>query len=415
MRIAMLSQWYDPERGAAMTPGAIARSLRSLGDTVDVVTGFPNYPEGEIYPGYRMRPYQREVMEDVTVHRVPLYMSHDANARRRALNYLSYAVSASVFATLKLRRVDAALVHSSPATAAIPAMVRRLVRRTPYVVHIQDLWPDTVTASGFLGAQRSSRVERILHRFCDRVYRHASAIAVTSPGMADRIAARGVPRTKIAFAPNWADERYFHPVADREVKAHLLGEHRPFVAMYAGAMGDVQALETVIEAAHLLRGRTDIDFVLVGGGVAESALRERAESLALDNVRFVPRQPAESMSMVLAAGDVQIISLRDLPLFRSTLPSKLQATLAAGRPIICAVGGDAARVVEDAQAGIAVNPEDPQQLADAVASVADMRAEDREAMGARGRRYYESHLSEERGAATLHDLLEQAMRRRRRT
>src|SRR5450830_1025142 len=136
MKIAMISQWYDPEKGSAIMPGTIARALRARGHDVQVVTGFPNDPDGVLYPGYRLRPYKREVLQDVTVHRAPLYVSHDANPRKRAANYLSFAASASVVALSRLRDVDATLVHSTPATVAIPAMAMQLMKRTPFVVHI---------------------------------------------------------------------------------------------------------------------------------------------------------------------------------------------------------------------------------------------------------------------------------------
>lgn len=408
MRIAMMSQWYDPERGSAMTAGAIARALRERGNDVQVVTGFPNYPDGVIYPGYKMKAYQREDLEGVAVHRSPLYMSHDTHAKRRAANYLSFAASASAVGLTRLGRVDVALVHSTPATVAIPAMARRLLRRTPYVVHIQDLWPETVTASGFLAEGRQGRVEGVLNRFCDSVYRHAAAIAVTSPGMADRIAARGVPAHKISFVPNWAEERHFHPAVPSNATIDSIGPRFPFTVMYAGAMGDVQALETLIDAAVLLKDRVDIGFLLVGGGGAETSLRDRAARAGLDNVRFVAHQPVEIMSEVLALGDVQVVSLRDRPIFRTTLPSKIQATLAAGRPIVCAVAGDAGDVVRAAGAGLVVQPESPREMAEAIVQIATMPAPERDTLGRNGLRHYQDALSEERGATALGALLRTA-------
>lgn len=408
MRIAMISQWYDPERGSAIMPGTIARALRDRGHDVQVVTGFPNYPDGRLYPGYRVRPYQREQLEGVTVHRAPLYVSHDANPRRRVANYLSYAASASAIAVTRVRKVDATLVHSTPATVAIPAMVLRALKRTPYVVHIQDLWPQTVTASGFLAAGDHRRIESLLHRFCDSVYHHAASVAVTSPGMADLIRARGVESRKISLIPDWADERYFRPVAPCADIVSELGPFRPFTVMYAGAMGEVQALEVLIEAAAMLRDHRDIGFVLVGGGVSEASLKAQASYAGLDSVRFIGLQPAERMAEVLALGDIQIISLKDLPIFRTTLPSKIQATLAAGRPIVGALAGDAAALLRDSGAGLTVTPGSAAELAEAILKAHAMPADERLAWGDRGRDYYIDHLSQESGSQALTDLLESA-------
>jgi len=405
VRIAMISQWYDPEQGSAIMSGTIARALTDRGHEVQVVTGFPNYPDGRLYPGYRIRPYQQEQLQGVTVHRAPLYVSHDLNPRRRATNYLSYAVSASAIAVTRLGKVDATLVHSTPATVAIPALALRALRRTPYVVHVQDLWPQTVTASGFLSDGQHRRVERVLHRFCDAVYRHAASIAVTSPGMADLIAARGVESRKISVIPNWADERHFRPVTPSAEMVNELGPFRPFTVMYAGAMGEVQALDVLIDAATILREHGDIGFLLVGGGVSEQSLKARASHAQLDNVRFIGHQPVERMADVLALGDAQIISLRDLPIFRSTLPSKIQATLAAGRPIIGVLAGDAADLIRDSGAGLATTHGSAVELAEAILKAAAMPAEERRAWGDRGRGYYIDHFSQESGAQALTDLL----------
>lgn len=408
MRIAMISQWYDPEQGSAIMSGTIARALMEQGNEVQVVTGFPNYPDGELYPGYRVRPYQREQLQGVSVHRAPLYVSHDSDPRRRAANYLSYAASASAIALTRLGKLDATLVHSTPATVAIPAMALRVLRRTPYVVHVQDLWPQTVTASGFLADGHHRRAEGLLHRFCDTVYRHAASIAVTSPGMADLISARGVESRKISLVPNWADEGQFRPVTPGPEIVSELGPFRPFTVMYAGAMGEVQALEVLIDAAAILRDHRDIGFLLVGGGVSQPSLRARASDARLDNVRFVGHQPVERMAEVLALGDAQIISLKDLPIFRTTLPSKIQATLAAGRPIIGALAGDAGALIRDSGAGLTTTPGSAVELAEAILKAAEMPAEERQAWGDRGRRYYIDRLSQETGAGALNDLLHSA-------
>jgi colanic acid biosynthesis glycosyl transferase WcaI len=403
----MVSQWYDPEGSSAALPGVISRALAGLGHEVHVVTGFPNYPEGKVYPGYRVKPYAREHIRGITVHRSPLYASHDSRAARRAANYLTFASGAAAVALTKLPRVDAVLVHGTPATAAIPALALKALRRVPFVYHVQDLWPQTVVHSGFLGSGHS-HIERALHRYCDLVYRSASTVAVIAPGMRQHIAARGVPHDKIALVPNWADEAAFRPVPKDRALAERLGIDRRFTLMYAGIFGKYQSLDVVLAAAKLLRDRDDIGFALVGGGVQEAALRSAAERDRLDNVAFVPLQPFERMADILALGDLQLISLPDLPLFRSTLPSKLQATMAAGRPILAAVAGDSAEVVDRAGAGIAVTPGSAQEMAEAVARLADSAPETVAAMGERGRAYYLANFSQAVAAERLSGLLESA-------
>lgn len=405
MRIGMISQWYDPEEGSPAVAGAIARSLLALGHEVHVLTGFPNYPTGTVYPGYRIRWYQYENRAGVHVHRVPLIPSHDRSALRRAVSYLSYAVSASTRWGL-LRRMDAWLVYSTPATVVAPAMLARAVFRRPYVMLIQDLWPDTVTESGFVREGRVlTAATRALHAFCDASYRGAAEIAVTSPGMAEILIERGVAARRLSVVANWVDETVFRPVPRDPALARQLGL-TGFVVMYAGSLGDLQGLDQVLEAAALVADLPEVRFAFVGSGVAEARLRRAAAGLA--NVTFLGRQPVERMTEVMACGDVQLVSLKDLPLFRSTLPSKVQAALASGRVVLGAVAGDAGRLIRRSGAGLAVPPQRPRALAEAVRRLYALDPREREAMGQAGRRFYLDHLSERVGSATLSDLLRRA-------
>jgi len=411
LRIGYVTQWYDPEIGAAAVSGSIARALHDRGHSVQVLTGFPNYPGGRIYPGYQLRPYQREVMNGVTVHRAPLYVSHDSNPLRRSSNYLSFAAAATAVGLSTLKEIDVALVYSGPITAAIPAMALRATRGIPFVLLVADMWPQSVTASGFLKESSESsggRTEQALHRLCDAVYSRASRIAVTSPGMKDLISERGVPEHKIALVPHWADESHFYP---KPTSVELVGERAPrpaFTVMYAGSLGDVQGLDIVVEAANLLRARTDIAFVFVGGGIAEPALRARVSELGLSNVRFLGQQPLERMSEILTLGDVQLITLRDLPVFRATMPSKVQSILASGRPIIGAVAGDAAAALEASGAATLISPGSSIDLAAAVEKFERMERAERERMGVAGRKYYDREFGRPVGGARLENLLQRA-------
>ncbi|MCC6498513.1 MAG: glycosyltransferase family 4 protein [Propionibacteriaceae bacterium] len=393
-------------------PGIISRSLVGRGHEVDVVTGFPNYPSGRLYPGYSVRPYQRETIRGVTVHRAPLYPSHDSQPLRRAANFLSFAAAASVAAWRRLAEVDVLLVHSTPATVAIPALTVKALRRKPFVVHIQDLWPQTVLSSGFLEESGNSAIERILHPFCDSVYRHADTIAVTAPGMVDLVASRGVDPGKIVFVPNWADEVAFRPAPHDPELARSLGIDRSFTIMYAGNFGEFQALDVLIDAATILRDRQDIGFALVGGGVEEARLRSTVEERGLRNVTFIGPQPFEKMATILALGDVQFVSLKDQPLFRTTLPSKLQGILAAGRPLIGAVSGDAADVVRASGAGPVVDQGSAAELAQAICSASESSPDNLRARGAAGRTYYATQFSEQVVGDRLSGILQQAAERR---
>lgn len=410
-RILFVSQWYAPEAGDGGVPRGIATALRDRGHNVEVLTGLPNYPDGKLYPGYRIRPYQREERDELTIHRAPLYFSHDTNARRRATNYLSFAAASTAVGLARIPRVDVSLVYSSPITAALPAMALRAVRRIPYVLLIQDMWPQSVTASGFLSDEMAVRAEGLLHRFCDRVYRGAAQIAVTSPGMIDLVAARGVPHEKLQLIPNWADEDSYRPVAANPALRQEFGLTRPFTVMYAGNLGEVQGLNAVLDAAALLRERDDIGFAFVGHGAAEQALRATAAARQLDNVVFVAPQPVDRMATVLAAADVQLVSLKDDPLFRNTLPSKIQSLLAAGRPIVGFISGDAAQVIADSGAGMVAHPGRPSELAAAISQLFTLPPGGLAAMGDAGRKYYIAHFSARVAVERLEHLISVASHR----
>ncbi|MBB1017372.1 glycosyltransferase family 4 protein [Dietzia sp. DQ11-71] len=387
--------------------------MAARGHQIEVLTGFPNYPEGRLYDGYSLSLYKREVHDGLTVHRSPLIPTHKSRALSRLLNYSSFAASAGAVGAKVLRDVDVVLVHSTPATVAVPAMVAKALYGIPFVPMIQDLWPETVTSSGFLGGGSASGVEKVLHGFCDAVYRQASHIAVISPGMSVSIQKRGIAAEKITFAPNWVDEDTFRPEIRDETLRRSFGLNRDFVVMYAGNYGEFQALEVVLAAADRLQSRTDIQFALVGGGVMEEPLKRIAKEKKLDNVVFIPSQPFSAMTKILALGDLHLVSLQDLPLFRITLPSKLQATLAAGRPLVGTVRGDAATVIHDSGAGRTSTPGDPDDLARVVTEMADAPGRTAE-MGLAGRNYYERVFSESSSAGRLASVLEHAARTRKR-
>ncbi|CZZ93810.1 glycosyl transferase [Bordetella ansorpii] len=404
MRILLITQWFDPE--PALKGLAFARALQSAGHDVDVLTGFPNYPGGRLYPGYRIRPWQIEMMEGVRVVRVPLYPSHDGSAWRRALNYLSFLASAAILGPLLTRRPDVVYVYHPPATAGLAAAILATLRRVPLVYDIQDLWPDTLAATGMV---RQGRLLRVVGGVCRALYRRAARIVVLSPGFARRLAERGVPLDKIDVIHNWCDERTLRAAQDSPAPLAMSGK---FNVVFAGTMGAAQALESVLQAAQQVADqRDDVQFVLVGGGIERARLLAMAQWMGLPNVVFLPPMPMKEIGAVLAAADVLLVHLRNDPLFEITIPSKIQAYLAAGRPLLNGVPGDAADLVRRAEAGLNVPPEDPAALAQAVLALAHLPPASRLAMGVAGRDFYDRELALSIGAARTINTLERARRR----
>lgn len=385
MRILFLTQWFDPEPSFKGLQFALA--LQARGHSVQVLTGFPNYPGGKVYPGYRIRLWQREVMQGVPVLRVFLYPSHSRSAIGRVLNYLSFALSAAVLGPLLVKSADVAYVYHPPATVGLPALALKYLRRIPFVYDVMDLWPDTLTATGMVNG---SLTLRLVGRWCQHVYRAADQIAVVSFGFRQRLMERGVSADKLRVIFNWA---HALPVAMPEaaLESSLAGK---FVVLFAGNLGAAQGLDSVLDAAKLTQERhPEVCFAFVGSGVEEPRLRQRAVSEGLTNVVFLGRRPPEAMGGVYAWAAALLVHLRADPLFDITIPSKTQAYLAIGKPILMGCRGDAADLVRAAGAGIVFAPEQAAALAQAVEELLSLPESARESLGASGRSYYEAHLS----------------------
>lgn len=387
----LLTQWFDPE--PTFKGLAFARELVRQGFEVEVLTGFPNYPAGRLYPGYRIRPLQREVTDGIHVSRVALYPSHDQSALRRTLNYASFALSSLVFGLAAAGRADVIYAYHPPLSVGVVAVLIRKVRRVPVVYDIQDMWPDTLRATGMM---RSERIMRIVGAVCDWVYRGVDQLVVLSPGFKHLLEQRGVPARKIEVIFNWADEVSLG-AARGELPAGFPQPDR-FRIVFAGNMGRAQALDTVLDAAALLQERgSRVCFVMIGGGVEVARLRRTAAERDLGNVIFLDALPMSEIGTVLRSADALMVHLRRDPLFTVTIPSKTQAYMAVGRPLLLAVEGDAAELVTASGSGVLATPEDAVSLADAAQTLACMPRDELERMGDRAARYYSQHLSRARG------------------
>lgn len=379
MRILFLTQWYQPE--PATLHQELAQTLITHGHEVTVLTGFPNYPSGELYPGYRIRPLQREVLAGVPVVRVPLYPDHSRSGLLRIANYFSFAVSAGLLGAGVVRRPDVLFVYHPPLTIGLPAMLLSRFWRVPFVYQIQDLWPDTLKATGMVNSERALRVVDWLARV---IYREAAAIPVISHGFARRLSERGVHARKLHVISNWVDQGLYHPEQPDSNLSEQLGMAGRFNIMFAGNMGAAQHLETVIDAAKILETVPQIQFVFVGDGVAQEDLKARAQEYGLSNFRFLGRYPSQDMNKLYALADVLLVHLKNDPLFEITVPHKIFAYMAVGKPILCAVNGEASQTVLNTGAGIVCKPQSPDMLAEATLELYHAPAEYRAGMGACG-------------------------------
>lgn len=397
-RVVLLTQWCDPE--PTFKGVAFARELVRQGFEVEVVTGFPNYPGGKVYSGYRISMIQREVIDGVRVTRLPLYPSHNGSGIHRIANYVSFAACGLFYGLFMLKRPDVIYAYHPPLTVGVTASMLRLLRRIPFVYDIQDMWPDTLRATGMVN---NERVLGIVSLVCRWVYSKADRIVVLSPGFKYLLTERGVPGEKIDVIYNWCDEAALQSAGSDGSVTVFPADDR-FRIVFAGNMGKAQALYTVIEAAELLaKQRPEITFVLVGSGLEVEDLKRTVAAKGLDNIAFIPRVPMSEIGTILRAADALLVHLKDDPLFAITVPSKTQAYMAIGKPLLMAVRGDAAELVERAACGVSALPENPQSLVDAALRLADLSAVERSVMAANSRRFYENELSLTVGAKRFAD------------
>ena len=402
MRIALISQYFTPE--PAKTPASVARRMAMLGHQVRVITGFPNYPNGRIYPGYQQ---SLNFVEDdevgVRVHRVPIVPSHSENGVMRAVNYTSFMLSALLRSSLG-RGADVTYVYASQPTGALAALVWRKLFKTPYVLHVQDLWPDSITASGMVPAPAAGVVSRVITALLRPVYRHAQAIVAISPTMRNSLIDRGVPAERVHVIYNWSSDESEHP-------GSAPGDGRVCTVTYAGNLGAAQDLETAVQAARRVADELPrFRLLIVGAGTQAQRLRDAARDLAC--VEFRDPVPLGDMPSVYKETTFQLVPLKATANLHGAVPSKLQSSLAAGLPVICSAPGAATALVHAAQAGYAVPPSDVDALAETFRRAYACEPAEHARYAQNARSFYLSRLSIDAGIAELERVLSGAAQAR---
>ncbi len=393
MRVIFLTITFYPEPNA-IHGLPLAKALAARGFDIRVLTGFPQYPQGRIYPGYRMRPWQRETVDGIPILRVPIYPSHDTSATRRILTYLSFAFFAATIGVALIGSADLVYLYDPPPTNGLASLILKLFRGTPIVHDIADMWPETVIESGMVRGERTKKiVSSILGAWCRFLYRQADVVTVLSDGFKRLLIERGVPADKVKVVRNWADETTFHPLEPDRALASELGFDGRFNIVYAGNLGVYQGLDTVIKAAALIKDHPKIQVVIIGIGPKQDELKRLAAELQVDNVLFLGGRPYAEMPKINNLADVLLIHLKDIAFLHATIPGKTQVSLATGRPVLMAVRGDAADIVREAGAGIICEPENPEDMARAMVELFQLSKDELEEMGRRGRSYYLDNLS----------------------
>ena len=387
MNILVVTQYFWPE---AFRVNDLVLGLQQLGHKVTVLTGKPNYPDGRLYAGYRVFGSGREDYQGVEVRRVPLIPRGRASGLRLAMNFFSFALSASMLGPFKCRaRYDAILVYEpSPITVALPALVMKWFKRAPVLLWVQDLWPESLSATG---AVHSRLILRFVEAMVRIIYRGTDLILVQSLAFTESIERMGVDRERIHYFPNSAEGIYRPVLRDEAIEPAALPTG--FRVMFAGNIGAAQSFDTILTAAERLRGHSDIHWLILGDGRIAAWVRSEIERRGLTHcVHMFGRHPVESMPRWFAMADVMLVTLKRDPIFALTIPSKVQAYMACAKPIVAALDGEGARVIEEAGAGLTAPADDADALAQAVLDMYRMTSAERAAMGTRAQRYFVTHF-----------------------
>ncbi|WP_424407566.1 glycosyltransferase family 4 protein [Pasteurella sp. PK-2025] len=402
MKILLLTQWFDPE--PTFKGLAFAKALKAQGHEVQVLTGFPNYPGGKIYEGYQLKFFQKEIIDDIPVLRVLLYPSHDSSALKRIFNYVSFAFMAMLFGIFATKKADVIYAYHPPLTTGIAAVFIKLFRRTPVVYDIQDLWPDTLKATGML---TNDRILRVVDNVCRFVYQFVDHIVVLSPGFKQRLLNKGVPENKISIIYNWCNEKELAN-ADPSSEIPLLKHN--FNIVFAGNMGKAQALETILAVAQQMQEYEDIHFVFVGAGTETEQLKQKALHEGLNNTTFIPRVPMSQVGNILNQAQCLLVHLKKDSLFEITVPSKTQAYMAIGKPIIMAVSGDAAELVKQAKCGETAISEDVSSIKQAILAIYTKSPSEQQLLGNNGKDFYFKALSLQEGVKKFITVFEKVIK-----
>ncbi len=388
MKILVVCQYYDPE---PFRIGDICRALRQRGHEVTVVTGQPNYPEGEIYPGYEKGKRSHETIDGVEVYRC-FTMPRKTGVLHRFLNYYSYMFSSCRFVKKLPGDYDVVFVNQlSPVMMAKAGILYGRKRKKPVVMYCLDLWPESLIAGGI---GRGSPIYKFFHRVSRKIYTKMDKILVTSREFTGYLKEQfGIEEEKIHYLPQYAEDLFGAlPEVQKQEGLHLT---------FAGNIGEVQSVETILQAAKKLQERS-ITFHIVGGGSDLERLQKLAADWALENVIFYGRKPVSEMPEFYAKADALLVTLKADPVLSLTLPGKVQSCMAAGKPIIGAVDGETARVIAEAECGYCGPAEDADRLAE---NILEFSSANMTQMGKNARAYYEQQFDKSKFMDALENAL----------
>ena len=403
MKILLLTQYYPPEFGAAAARNSEHAALwAEAGHAVEVLTGMPNYPGGEVHEAYRGSRFAREYNDGVEVVRTWIYATPNRSVWRRGLASLSFLVSALFSGLFRCRRPDVIVASSGPYFVGPLGWLLSMLLRAPFVFEVRDILPQQAVDVGMI---RNPWLISMLTAIEEFLYRRAAAVVCVAPASREALVARGVDAEKCHTVENGIREDFFVPAEKENALRHSQGWEGKFIVLYVGVHGVSQGLDVLLDAAERLREEQDIRLVFAGDGAEKPALMRRAAQSALTNVEFLPLQEKGRMPDLYAAADLCAVPLRKGRYFTINIPSKLFEIMACGRPVLLGAQGQAQRIVELSGGGVAVPPEDGAAYAQAIRDLHGNPARC-ETLGTAGRAYVCTHFTRRGKASRYLEILE---------
>lgn len=386
MKILIFSQYFWPE---SFIINDFVKNLTEQGHDVTVATGKPNYPSGNIFEGYKSWDIHYEIyLEKVEVFRVPLWARGNGGAINLIFNYFSFVLAGLIFFPWLLRnkKFDTILVFApSPIVQAIPAILLKFLYRVPLTIWVQDLWPESLSATNFIKNKFILSCVGVLVRL---IYKYTDTLLVQSQAFIDPVA-QYADRKKIIYFPNSYDSTSMRVDQNIKISEELTDILKNnFCFLFAGNLGTAQALNTLTQSAEMITDLKNCKIIFVGSGSQMNWLTDEIKNKNLNNVFLAGRYPMEAMPLIFELSQVLLVSLKDEPIFRLTIPSKIQAYLAANKPILAAINGEGARIILESGSGLVVPAENTELLATTMRKMYYLDKQELLKMGTNARDYF---------------------------
>lgn len=386
MKILVITQYFWPEE---FRINDICKGLKEAGHEVEVLTGLPNYPHGEIFHGYSYFKRGPKEYEGMKIRRVGMIPRGKNNSIMLALNYLSFMVIASIrVVPLMFRKYDRVFVFQvSPLTTAVPAILLSKIKKIPSYIYIQDLWPETFYSIVNIS---NDKIRKIMKKTCNKIYDAFDKLLIASQGYEEILVKEGIKKEKLEYFPQWAEDFYSN-------KENIQKKEAYFTVTFAGNIGKAQSVDTIIEAANLAKENTKIKWQILGDGSEFENIKSLVNKYDLhESVKLLGRKPASDMPKYFSSSDALIVTLKNDDILRVTLPAKVQSYMASGKPILAAISGEGNRIIKDSKCGLVGEAEDHIKLYENVIKLFNMSEEERNILGNNGKEYFKNNFTREK-------------------